>query len=229
MHTKSIVLQILSYITFIDSLLFVSPTSFNPKWLLKHSPLTTPYPLPLSLRPLSPALATMVPIKRVEHELLGFCLTATEDITSGTVICKEDAELSSKMLLSTIQYKKGLHVNLPVDGYIWRTEHKCKQTANAYLLVQREGEGEAEGDLASVSLIATKDIKEGEHVGYDYNTSEVILSRSFQCGCGCPTDVCHGTVGGFFYLTSDKRDDLVSLLGSHTLSPAVKQVWMLPN
>lgn len=162
-----------------------------------------------------------IPLKFETNEILGQCLVATSDIPTNSVIVKEEAILSSKMLLSTIQFKKGLHVNLPLDGFIWRTEHSC--TPNAYLLVQSEDTTESEGSNASVSLIATADIKQGDHVKYDYNTSEVVLSRSFPCGCGA--EHCPGNVGGFYFLSMKQREALVSRLGDKVLSPAVTTEW----
>lgn len=162
-----------------------------------------------------------IPLKVETDDILGQCLVATSSIPAGSVIVKETAALSSAMLLSTIQYKKGLHVNLPLNGFIWRTEHSCMP--NAYLLVQSEDTVEAEGGNASVSLIATADIAQGEHVKYDYNTSEVVLSRSFPCGCGAGH--CPGTVGGFYFLSMKQREELVKRLGDKVLSPAVANEW----
>lgn len=171
-------------------------------------------------------------IEALENNKIGKFLQAKQDIRNGTVICKENAVLSTKMLLSTIQYKKGLHVNLPVeDGFIWRTQHMCEP--NSYLLVQSEvldkadDKRDIEGAAASVSLIATKDIQKGEQVGYDYNSTEVVLSRSFNCVCTykkCPVHI-----GGYNYLNTQQRKDLVDKVGTGKLSPAVLTAWKRDN
>lgn len=166
-------------------------------------------------------MTTSPPIELVRNELIGYHLKATADISGGEVLVKEEAELSSTMLLSTIQYKKGLHVNLPVDGYIWRTQHMCEP--NCYLLVQGPEGGGQEGDKASVSLISTKDIRKGDCLGYDYNTTEVILSTQFQCACGSLQ--CHRNVAGFHFMAQQQRKLLVERVGVHTLSPAVADAW----
>lgn len=167
-------------------------------------------------------------IKHMKNETLGQYLEATQDIPSGTVIIKEVAPLSSTMLLSTIQYRKDLHVNLPVDGYIWRTQHMS--VPNAYLLVKGENDKamytECEGDLASVSLVTLKDIKKGEQVGYDYNSTELILSRSFEMTGDDGKSV---TVGGFLKLSQTERFDLVQKVGTKTVSPAVLGEWLRPT
>ncbi|ETI52675.1 Histone-lysine N-methyltransferase ASHH3 [Phytophthora nicotianae] len=57
---------------------------------------------------------------------------------------------------------------------------------------------------AKVSFIAIKPIKEGEHLTFDYSTSEWDMDEKFDCRCGAPN--CRGHIGGAKYLNDDEVD-----------------------
>lgn len=55
---------------------------------------------------------------------------------------------------------------------------------------------------AKVSFVAIKPITEGEHLTFDYSTSEWDMDEKFDCRCGAPK--CRGHVGGAKYLSDDE-------------------------
>jgi hypothetical protein len=78
---------------------------------------------------------------------------------------------------------------------------------------------------SKVCLIASQDIKAGEELTYNYNTSEYDLLEdnndfSFMCKCGCEN--CVGIVKGFKYLTLKQKISF-----KDNLSPFLKS--KLPN
>jgi hypothetical protein len=55
---------------------------------------------------------------------------------------------------------------------------------------------------AKVSFIAIKPISEGEHLTFDYSTSEWDMDEKFDCRCGAPN--CQGHIGGAKYLPDEE-------------------------
>ncbi|KAG3153277.1 hypothetical protein PI124_g143 [Phytophthora idaei] len=55
---------------------------------------------------------------------------------------------------------------------------------------------------AKVSFIAIKPIKEGEHLTFDYSTSEWDMDEKFDCRCGASN--CSGHIGGAKHLNDDE-------------------------
>lgn len=55
---------------------------------------------------------------------------------------------------------------------------------------------------ANVSFVAIKPIEEGEHLTFDYSTSEWDMDEKFDCRCGSPK--CSGYVGGAKYLSNEE-------------------------
>ena len=52
-------------------------------------------------------------------------------------------------------------------------------------------------------VMATRDIKKGENVTFDYNTTEYTTVEVFQCMCGA--DTCLGEIKGYKYLSPEQQ------------------------
>jgi len=62
---------------------------------------------------------------------------------------------------------------------------------------------------AKVSFIAIKPISEGEHLTFDYSTSEWDMDEKFDCLCGAPS--CRGHIGGAKYLSDDEVEARIGM------------------
>lgn len=87
----------------------------------------------------------------------------------------------------TIQVSSDQH--LEFHGGLEFVNHSCAPNTK---LVMAEGRPE-------VSFVALRDIHEGEHLSFDYTTSEWDMDEKFDCLCGAPS--CRGHIGGAKYLS----------------------------
>jgi hypothetical protein len=86
--------------------------------------------------------------------------------------------LSTEMTLHSLQMAPGLHLD---DPYLaGKVLHSCEP--NSWL------------DVETRIYFATRDIAAGELLTMDYDETEDILFRSFECCCGSTR--CRGTIGG---------------------------------
>jgi hypothetical protein len=86
--------------------------------------------------------------------------------------------LTTEMTLHSLQMAPGLHLD---DPYLaGKVLHSCGP--NSWL------------DVETRIYFATRDIAAGELLTMDYDETEDILFRAFDCRCGSPN--CRGTVGG---------------------------------
>jgi len=56
------------------------------------------------------------------------------------------------------------------------------------------------------SLVALVDVKAGDEVTFDYDTTEWDMASPFPCTCGAPA--CRGLVRGYRHLTPEQREKL---------------------
>lgn len=78
--------------------------------------------------------------------------------------------------------------HLEFAGGLEYVNHSC--APNARLVVSE--------NTPEVAFVATRDIREGEHLSFDYSTSEWDMDEKFDCRCGSPQ--CRGHIGGAKYL-----------------------------
>ena len=55
---------------------------------------------------------------------------------------------------------------------------------------------------AKVLFVAIQPINEGDHLTFDYSTSEWDMDEKFDCRCGAPK--CRGHIGGAKYLLDEE-------------------------
>jgi hypothetical protein len=88
---------------------------------------------------------------------------------------------------------------------------------------------QCEGDTSTTKLVATRPIKNGELISFNYCSTEWDMSSPFQCKCG--TAQCFGEIRGYKYCTEDQRSKLQGTLSPYLLSKIGVQpvLTKLPN
>jgi len=126
----------------------------------------------------------------------GYGVFAAVDIPQGAVIIDllKNSTWINKGTRSSIQMGQ-MHLDSPIGGYL---NHHCRPNGKIVLLLKSfKGEDHIvplfvgiSGSLTSVIfsnpkpvLIASKDIKEGEQITFDYKETEDIITNPFYCNC----------------------------------------------
>ncbi|HKJ17100.1 MAG TPA: SET domain-containing protein-lysine N-methyltransferase [Xanthomonadales bacterium] len=113
-------------------------------------------------------------------------LVASERISKGEVIVRSnEREVQQDRTWRTLQVGENRHLR---NEFLNFADHSCDP--NAVL------------DSDKLTLIAVREIRQGEAVTFFYPGSEVELSQSFECQCGA--DQCLKQIRGGFYLTPDQ-------------------------
>jgi uncharacterized protein len=100
------------------------------------------------------------------------------DFSQGSVLFRMNGTLTTEMTLHSLQMAPGLHLDDPY--FAGKVLHSCEP--NSWL------------DVETRIYFATRDITAGELLTMDYDETEDILFRPFDCCCGSRN--CRGTVGG---------------------------------
>jgi len=110
-------------------------------------------------------------------------LVASVAIRRGEVVfaCRP-GEIQGERTWRTLQIDHGRHVN---NQYLDYVDHSCEPNSLF--------------DIPSLSLVAIRDIPEGEVVTFFYPGAEVELAQEFDCHCGSAH--CLRQIKGAFYLT----------------------------
>ncbi|KAL3671477.1 hypothetical protein V7S43_003399 [Phytophthora oleae] len=117
---------------------------------------------------------------------------AGQKFKKDDVIGSAPGTIYSKPTRFTVQITPDKHMDF--TGGLEFVNHSCNPNTRIDM-VENE---------AKVSFIAIKSIKEGEHLSFDYATSEWDMDEKFDCRCGAPN--CHGHIGGAKFL-NDKEVD----------------------
>jgi hypothetical protein len=100
------------------------------------------------------------------------------DFSQGSVLFRMNGTLTTEMTLHSLQMAPGLHLDDPY--FAGKVLHSCEP--NSWL------------DVETRIYFATRDIEAGELLTMDYDETEDILFRAFDCCCGAAS--CRGRVGG---------------------------------
>ena len=106
-------------------------------------------------------------IKTIEKDIKG--LFAMKKIKEKNLILLLSGDKSSNPTRTSIQIKNK-HLEHPKGGFI---NHHCDPNAEVLLLKGEE----------AAFLIAKRNIKKGEEITFDYETTEKELSHPFKCNC----------------------------------------------
>ena len=105
-------------------------------------------------------------------------LVARVDIGSGEVVFRFTGVMINKLTLYTLQYTEGCHIH---DPYVMgKVLHSCNPNMHC--------------DMRTLTFTAVRDIKPGDFLTMDYETTEDQLFRPFECRCGSP--MCRGWIRG---------------------------------
>ena len=149
-----------------------------------------------------------------------FSLKAKEDIPSGAFLSDVWGPVTDLPTPHTVQVGIKEHVD-PV-GPLRYTNHSCQPNAK-FVFESRYHDSLTppsldDGHQVFWYIEATRDIKKGEEITFDYTTTEYNMSRWFQCLCGYK--YCMGEIKGFKHLSAEQK-----LLRKNQLSPVIRKMW----
>ncbi|KAL4144666.1 hypothetical protein PRNP1_013792 [Phytophthora ramorum] len=115
---------------------------------------------------------------------------AGQNFKGDDVIGSAPGNLYTKATRFTVQITP--HKHMDFTGGLEFVNHSCNPNTRIDM---------AENE-AKVSFVAIKPISKGEHLTFDYSTSEWDMDEKFDCRCGAPN--CRGHIGGAKYLNDDE-------------------------
>jgi hypothetical protein len=146
--------------------------------------------------------STVVSLVEVEEEDLaievrdnnGFKgVFATQDIAEDSIIFLLRGTISTEPTMYTIQLGRNRHLNFPVVrkkdddlDYCWQFLNHCCEP-NGYM------------DVVGLTFRASRNIRRGEEITFNYLTTESAMAVPFECLCG--SDNCFGYIQGRDFVT----------------------------
>lgn len=137
-------------------------------------------------------------------------VVALAAIPAGQPLLELEGRLIDSPSRDSVQVVERLHIAPPAglepadtpQRYLWRfLNHACAPNAA----------------FVGRTLIALREIRVGEEVGFDYNTTEYAIDEPFTCHCGA----CDGrTIRGFRHLDAAERERLRPWLAAHLVDRA---------
>jgi SET domain-containing protein len=147
---------------------------------------------------------------------VGKAVQVTRDIEQGHELYSFVGKILDKPNMHTVQLSETKHIEC--QGGPEFTAHSCDPNALMKFV-----------DTSTTKLVATRLIKKGELVSFNYCSTEWDMSTPFQCKCG--TTQCFGEIRGFKHCTKEQRSQLQSSLSPYLLSKIEAQPLLtsLPN
>ncbi len=137
-----------------------------------------------------------------------YSVIATEEIAKGELIFLLQGRVIDSPSRHTVQIGKARHLEPPSSNpqdpssYFRFLNHSC--SPNCYI------------NFDDLSIRALKTIRVGEHVTFDYNTTEFDMACPFKCECNSAS--CYGEIRGFKYLSVTQQLRLTPQLAPHLQS-----------
>jgi hypothetical protein len=121
----------------------------------------------------------------------------------------ENYRIIDKPTRFTVQIDIDKHIDLPENIDIpaqpeqfWRyLNHSCKP--NCYC------------NTKDLTFRAKYDIKQGEHITFNYHTTEYNMAYPFKCNC--KSEKCVGWIKGFKHLNDKKKKEILPYTAKHIL------------
>jgi len=140
-----------------------------------------------------------------------------EDVKSGSFLTDLWGPVLDLPTAQTVQVGENKHV-LP-KGMLAYFNHSCQPNAMFIFESRKIPYPSLDADQEVFwYAVATRDIKKGEDVTFDYNTTEYDMAVHFQCNCAAET--CLGKIKGFRYLSREQQKARAC-----DLSPVIKKLW----
>ncbi|NQD36976.1 SET domain-containing protein-lysine N-methyltransferase [Permianibacter sp. IMCC34836] len=105
-------------------------------------------------------------------------LQAMVDFSAGEVVFTFTGSVVTEQTLYTLQIEPGKYLSDPI--VMGKVLHACDPNMSC--------------DMRTLTFTARRDIKAGDMLTMDYETTEDELFRSFYCGCGASS--CRGWIRG---------------------------------
>lgn len=142
---------------------------------------------------------------------------ALEDISTGSFLTDLWGAVKNSPDSHTVHVEKNKHVT--PEGVMKYVNHSCDSNAK-FIFEKRKVSFPTLSDNHEVCwhMVATRNIKKGQGITYDYNLTEYDMAEHFQCNCG--SEKCLGEIKGFKYLTPEQQKSR-----ARELSPVVTELW----
>lgn len=105
-------------------------------------------------------------------------VVAVRDFYEGDILFRFTGNIRHTQSIFTLQINEGLYVEDPY--FMWKILHSCNPVAKV--------------DMSKCEFRAIKDIKVGDYITMDYETTEDYLYQKFTCLCNSAN--CKGTIKG---------------------------------
>lgn len=123
-------------------------------------------------------------VVRLQETPIGWGVFADCDFGEGeTVLCSQEVASSTERDSHTIQVDWDKHVRLDYPSHC--LNHCCHASV-----------GVVDNNLGAYDFVARRNLKAGDEITFDYDTTEWELAASFSCSCDDIPD-CRGKVDGF--------------------------------
>lgn len=159
---------------------------------------------PYLLSKIAAQLTALPNITVVETEV-GKAVQATQNVEKGQELFSFVGRVLEKPNMFTVQLSETKH--LECEGGPEFTAHSCDPNSKMVF-----------GDTAAAStkLVATRSIKKGELISFNYCSTEWDMANSFQCKCGSTN--CFGEIRGYKHCTEEQRKELEGSLAPYLIS-----------
>ena len=106
----------------------------------------------------------------IQTQDVGEGIISLASFQPGEIVFKFAGVLLSEVTLFTLQLKPGNHLHDPF--FMGKVLHSCDPNMSC--------------DMETQTFTAIKPIRKGDYLTMDYETTEDVLFRSFECQCGAP-------------------------------------------
>jgi len=137
-------------------------------------------------------------------------IKAIKDLPVGTVIFVHTGEISNSNTRTSIQIGDNKHIEPGPFGMY--TNHSCEPNGVIRTKINEFS------DTATIALIASKRVRKGEEVTFDYATTESFVTLDAKISeCLCGSIKCRGKIMGFNDISKSERQFLFDsgLLADH--------------
>ena len=170
-----------------------------------------------NMRRIADGASRLVPMSHPPHLELAQCpktggksAVAAKPFIPGTLIATYGGVRVERPSSHSLQLDKDTHVLAQEENIAQYVNHACEPNAIFIPVPQ----------LLVAHLVAIEYVEAGEHVTFNYNTTEYSMQESFNCKCGAPT--CDGEIRGYAHLPPQRQKDLRPLCVPHLLTLDVK-------
>lgn len=147
-----------------------------------------------------------------------FSCRAVENISAGSFLTDLWGPVLDAPHSHTVQVGINKHVD-PQGTVPAFLNHSCQPNAKFVYTRRGVSYSDLEGNYEVFwYLISIRDIKEGEDITFDYNTTEYEMAAAFKCECGVKQ--CLGEIKGFKYMSPKQQEERMK-----DLSPVIMDIW----